>query len=160
MKQYGARSKVFSQAGDRISQWSTVFEQIKFACDTAPDPERCGKAIREIDALVRRSSENMNYLTEHENAGDTYQRLMKMRGDLLKMAKDLDAHFTPETVVQRREAIKMLRAYSHIWTSTPPDGCQIQTISRPSAPGVFVRTCSAKSLLRGGAPRSPGDREE
>lgn len=66
MKQYGAQGEVFSEAGDRISQWSTVFEQIKFACDTAPDPGRCEKAIREIDALVRHSSENMNYLTEHE----------------------------------------------------------------------------------------------
>lgn len=100
--EFGDQGEVFSHAGNRISQWSTVFEQIKFACDTAPDPERCGKAIREIDALVRHSSENMNYLTEHENAGDAYQRLMKMREDLLKMAKDLDSNFTTDTVVQSR----------------------------------------------------------
>lgn len=102
MKQYGAQAEVFSEAGDRISQWTTVFEQIKFACDTAPDPERCGKAIREIDALVRHSSENMNYLTEHEDAGGAYQRLMKMRENLLETAKNLDPNFTPDTVVQSR----------------------------------------------------------
>lgn len=102
VKQFGTQVDIFSEAGDRIDQWMAAFVQIKFACDTAPDIERYRKAIREIDALEKHSSDNMNYLTGHKDAGDAYDRLMGMRKELLQGAKDLDPDFTPDTVAQSR----------------------------------------------------------
>lgn len=102
VKQFGTQVDIFGEAGDRIPQWMTAFEQVKFACDTAPNTERYRKAIREIDAFERHSSDNMDYLKNHKDAGDAYERLMEMRKELLEAAKDLDPDFTPDTVSQSK----------------------------------------------------------
>lgn len=102
VKQFGTQVDIFGEAGDRISQWMAAFEQVKFACNIAPDTERYRKAIREIDAFEKHSSDNMDYLTNHKDAGDAYERLMGMRKELLEAAKELDPEFTPVTVAQSR----------------------------------------------------------
>jgi len=102
VKQFGTQVDIMGEAGDRIPQWMATFEQIRFACETAPDTERYRKAIREIDAFERHSSENIDYLEIHKDAGDAYERLMKMREELLEAARDLNPDFTPDTVSQSR----------------------------------------------------------
>lgn len=103
VKQFGTQVDIFSEAGDYISQWMAVFVQIKFACNaSADDTERYRKAIREIDAFERHSSDNMDYLTNHKDSGNAYERLMEMREEFLERAKDLDPDFSPDTVAESR----------------------------------------------------------
>lgn len=102
VKQFGTQVDIFGEAGDRIPQWMAVFEQVRFACNVAPDVDRYRRAIREIDALEKHSSDNMNYLTGHKDAGDAYERLMNMREEFLEAARDLDPDFTPDTVAESR----------------------------------------------------------
>lgn len=101
VKQFGTQVDIMGEAGDRIPQWMTAFEQVKFACDTGPSTERYRKAIREIDALDQHSSDNMDYLKIHKDAGDAHDRLMEMRKEFLRAAKELDPDFTPDTVEGR-----------------------------------------------------------
>lgn len=119
VKQFGTQVDIFSEAGDRIPQWMTAFEQVKFACDTAPNTKRYRKAIREIDAFEKHSSDNMNYLKEHKDAGDAYERLMRMREELLKAARDLDPDFTPDTVAQSRGRLDLTRCGGRSFTFKP-----------------------------------------